>query len=118
MEEWQIRLGLGTPEIVSAAWIRYIRRRLGMSQVVFAENVGTTAQQVQVWEAGKIMPTFPFVLVMLLLDIAAALEEPKPDIQRQSLFGEVLLDSGFFNFEDIGKYLEIMRKRAMVEKLD
>lgn len=116
MEEWQIRIGLGTPEIVSAAWVRYIRRRLGMSQVIFAENVGTRAQTVQQWEAGKVMPTFPFMVVMIALDVAATLEEPKPDIQRQSLIGQVLLDSGFFNFEEIGRYLEIMRERAMVEK--
>jgi len=40
----------------AAAWVRRVRRRAGLSQVVFARRIGISVVTVRGWEQGKLVP--------------------------------------------------------------
>lgn len=54
----------------AAAWVRHVRKKLGLSQRAFAARIGVPVDTVRNWEQGKRLPRGPARALLRILDHA------------------------------------------------
>ena len=64
----------------AAAYVRRVRRKVGLSQVAFARRIGVPVDTVRNWEQGKRMPQGPARALLRIIDRA-------PEAALQALAG-------------------------------